>query len=166
MIVPCPNCNLTFPIKDYETSLACIVCLRTTVKMSHSATPFKTFEVNTASYYCTTCNLWLCDNYHSQEHYKAYRVDITRMDLAEARFKMRCSEIISKVKLEIQERHKECENQLQTDEKNYGSVDTVWKGVLFRPIRSTRQMQCTSEFELQIRWWNGSGVSLSRSSSR
>ena len=80
--------------------------------MSHSATPFKADEVKTASYYCTSYNLRLCDNYHSQEHYKAYRVDITRMDLAEARFKMRCSEIISKVKLEIQERQKEAENQL------------------------------------------------------
>ena len=85
--------------------------------MSHSATPFKACEVKTASYYGTSCNLWLCDNYHSQEHHKAYRVDITRMDHAEARFEMRCSEIISKVKLEIQERQKEAENQLQTVEK-------------------------------------------------
>ena len=62
---------------------------------------------------------------------------------------MRCSEIISKVKLEFQERHKECENQLQPKEKSYVSVDTVWKGVLFGHIRSTSP-DATSDYELQI----------------
>ena len=58
---------------------------------------------------------------HTQEHYEANprhgSVDIIRMELAEARFKMRCGEILNKVKLQIQERHKECENQLERETK-------------------------------------------------
>ena len=171
MIVSCPNCNLTFPIKDYETSLASFVCARP-----------------------TKCRIQLLRSRHMKWTLRRItRIIITYIHLQSLVVRQlplsRTLQSISRRYYTHGSRRSEVQNALQwnyqqgetwnpietqkirkpaaTGGKNLSiSWYTLKRSFIQTHIRSTRQMLCTSEFELQIRWWNGSGVSFGRSSSR